>query len=156
MKTVAATPISVRMSRILEAALVYANVSPPETTSTDPIKLSCQSIATASPQILLASRTRLYLRDALLVRTRSRSADLESSSHGKVGTVASWLRLSRREEARKTAEILILRHQLTVLQRRQPHCPALNWADRALLATLPGVIPRARRQRLRLLAHPGP
>jgi hypothetical protein len=32
--------------------------------------------------------------------------------------VASWLRLSRREEAWKTAEILILRHQLAVLQRR--------------------------------------
>jgi hypothetical protein len=28
--------------------------------------------------------------------------------------VAAWLRLSRREEAWKTAEILILRHQLAV------------------------------------------
>jgi putative transposase len=46
------------------------------------------------------------------------------------------LRLSRREEAWKTAEILILRHQLAVLQRRQPRHPKLNWADRALLATL--------------------
>jgi hypothetical protein len=32
---------------------------------------------------------------------------------------ASWLRLPRREEAWKTAEILILRHQLAVLQRRE-------------------------------------
>jgi putative transposase len=31
---------------------------------------------------------------------------------------AGWLRLSRREKTWKTAEILILRHQLTVLQRR--------------------------------------
>ena len=31
---------------------------------------------------------------------------------------AAWLRLSRRKEAWKTAEILILRHQLAVLQRR--------------------------------------
>src|SRR5450432_2216159 len=31
---------------------------------------------------------------------------------------ASWLQLSRREETWKTAEILILRHQLAVLQRR--------------------------------------
>jgi len=46
---------------------------------------------------------------------------------------ASWLRLSRREEAWKTAEILILRHQLTVLQRHQPCRPKLTWADRALL-----------------------
>jgi hypothetical protein len=50
--------------------------------------------------------------------------------------VASWLRLSRREEAWQIAEILLLRHQLAVLQRRQPRRPNLNWADRALLATL--------------------
>jgi putative transposase len=37
--------------------------------------------------------------------------------------VAAWLRLSRREDAWKTAEILILRHQLTVLQRRRPRRP---------------------------------
>jgi putative transposase len=30
--------------------------------------------------------------------------------------VAAWLRLYRREEAWKTAEILILRHQLAVLR----------------------------------------
>src|SRR2546429_5183680 len=63
----------------------------------------------------------------------------------------TWLRLSRREEAWRIAEILILRHQLTVLQRRQPRRPNLNWADRALLAALLGVIPKARRHGLRLL-----
>jgi hypothetical protein len=57
--------------------------------------------------------------------------------------LAGWLRLSRREETWKTAEILILRHQLAVLQRRQPRRPKLNWADRAPLATLLGVIPKA-------------
>ena len=67
---------------------------------------------------------------------------------------ASWLRLSRREETWKTAEILILRHQLAVLQRRQPRRPNLTWADRALLATLLSVIPKARRQGLRLLITP--
>ena len=56
--------------------------------------------------------------------------------------VAAWLRLSWREETWKTAEILILRHQLAVLQRRQPRRPKLNWADRALLAALLGVIPK--------------
>src|SRR5258708_19111057 len=59
--------------------------------------------------------------------------------------LAAWLRLSRREQAWQTAEILILRHQLAVLQRRQPRRPNLNWADRALLTTLLGVIPKARR-----------
>jgi putative transposase len=68
--------------------------------------------------------------------------------------VASWLRLSRREEAWQTAEILILRHQLAVVQRRQPRRPNVNWADRALLVTLLGVIPKARRQGLRLLVTP--
>src|SRR5450755_4888963 len=46
---------------------------------------------------------------------------------------------------------------LPVLQRGQPQRPKLNWADRALLATLLGVIPRARRQgltRFILVARP--
>ena len=68
--------------------------------------------------------------------------------------VAAWLRLSQREESWQTAEILILRHQLAVLQRRQPRPPDVTWADRALLATLLGVIPKARRQGLRLLVTP--
>ena len=68
--------------------------------------------------------------------------------------VAGWLQLSRREEAQKTAEILILRHQLAVLQRHQPHRPKLNWADRALIAALLSVIPKARLQGLRLLVTP--
>jgi putative transposase len=68
--------------------------------------------------------------------------------------MVSWLRLSQREETWKTAEILILRHQLAVLQRRQPRRPALDWADRALLAILLGVIPKVRRHGLRLLVTP--
>jgi putative transposase len=68
---------------------------------------------------------------------------------------ASWLRLSRRTETWKTAEILLLRHQLAILQRRQPRRPDLDWADRALLATLLGVIPKVRRHGLRLLVTGG-
>ena len=68
--------------------------------------------------------------------------------------VAAWLRLARREETWKTAEILILRHQLAVLQRQQPRRPRLNWSDRALLAALLNVIPKAHRQALRLLVTP--
>jgi putative transposase len=68
--------------------------------------------------------------------------------------LTSWLRLSQREETWKTAEILILRHKLAVLQRRQPRRLALDWADRAVLATLFAVIPKARRQALRLLVTP--
>ena len=40
--------------------------------------------------------------------------------------VASWLQLSRHEEAWQTAEILILRHQLAELQRQQPRRPDLS------------------------------
>jgi hypothetical protein len=54
----------------------------------------------------------------------------------------------------QTAEILILRHQLAILQRRQPRRPKLNWADRALFAALLSVIPKARHHRLRLLVTP--
>ena len=43
-----------------------------------------------------------------------------------IARMTSWLRLSRREEAWKIAEILILRHQLAVLQRRQPRRPNLD------------------------------
>jgi putative transposase len=68
--------------------------------------------------------------------------------------LAAWLRLARREERWKTAEILILRHQLAVLQRRQPRRPRLDWADRALLATLLAVIPKARCHGLHLLVTP--
>ena len=68
--------------------------------------------------------------------------------------VEAWLRLSRREDTWKTAEILILRHRLTVLQRRRPCRPRLNWADRALLAALLAVIPKARRRGLRLPVTP--
>jgi putative transposase len=62
--------------------------------------------------------------------------------------VAAWLCLSRREERWKTAEILILRHQLAILQRRQPRRPKLSWADRALLAALLSVMPKTRCRRL--------
>src|ERR1022692_4089493 len=70
--------------------------------------------------------------------------------------LAAWLRLSQREETWKTAEILMLRHQLAVMQRRQPRRPNLNWADRALLTALLSLIPKARRRGLRLLVTPDP
>jgi putative transposase len=68
--------------------------------------------------------------------------------------ITTWLGLSRREGAWQTAEILILRHQLAVLQRRQPRRPHLTWADRALLAALLNATPKPRRQGLRLLVTP--
>ncbi len=46
-----------------------------------------------------------------------------------------------------------MRHQLAVLQR-QAQRPKLDWADRALFAVLLGLIPKARRHRLRLFVTP--
>jgi putative transposase len=66
----------------------------------------------------------------------------------------AWARLSRREESWKTAEILLLRHQLTVLQRQVATRPRPTCADRALIALLLEVIPKSRRAHLRLLVTP--
>ena len=53
------------------------------------------------------------------------------------------LALLSRGDAAKDLEILVLRHQLTVL-RRQASRPKLEPADRALLAAISRVLPRAR------------
>ena len=44
--------------------------------------------------------------------------------------VFSWLRLVGREEAWKEAEILLLRHQLGVLQRQQASQWSRRWTHR--------------------------
>ena len=69
------------------------------------------------------------------------------------GLVAS-LRLTRSEESSRSAEILLLRHQLTVLQRQVRVRPKTNWADRALIAVLLNVIPRSRWGGLRIFVTP--
>ena len=68
--------------------------------------------------------------------------------------LTGWLRLAGHEETWKTAEILILRHQLSAPQRQQPRRPRLDWADRALFAALFAMMPKARRHGLRLLVTP--
>jgi len=73
---------------------------------------------------------------------------------GLTNTVA-MLRLLPRNDRDKDIEVLVLRHQLAVLQhqfdgRRIQFQPA----DRALLAALLHRLPRSSLRRLRLLAHP--
>ena len=54
--------------------------------------------------------------------------------------VFGWLVLLGRSQASKDAEILVLRHEVMVL-RRQVARPQPDWADRAILAALPRLLP---------------
>jgi hypothetical protein len=67
--------------------------------------------------------------------------------------VFSWLALLARSDRAKDAEILILRHQVAVLQR-QARTPRLSWADRAVLAALARLLPSGRLRQLRLIISP--
>ena len=72
-----------------------------------------------------------------------------------VSSAMSLLRLSRREEWWKNAEILMLRHQLAVALRERPRAPArLTWPDRAWLALLAGTLPIDRLAGMRLIVTP--
>jgi putative transposase len=62
-----------------------------------------------------------------------------------------WMVLRIRSDTSKDIEILVLRHQLAVLQRREPR-PRMSWADRALTAVLARLLPA--RRRLGLIVTP--
>ncbi|MGD0255553.1 MAG: integrase core domain-containing protein [Acidimicrobiales bacterium] len=58
-----------------------------------------------------------------------------------VRRVAEAIRIHRMDVVAKDAEILVLRHQLAVLQRQIAR-PRFTWSDRALVSALAGLVPR--------------
>jgi putative transposase len=65
--------------------------------------------------------------------------------------VFGWLALLARSDRAKDAEILILRHQIAVLQVKAPR---LSWADRAVLAALARLLTGSQLRQLRLIVSP--
>jgi len=67
----------------------------------------------------------------------------------------SWMVLRIRSDTTKEIEILVLRHQLAVLQRRTPR-PRIGWPDRALIAALTRLLPNPPPTRVPRHAHDNP
>jgi len=63
--------------------------------------------------------------------------------------------LLARSDTAKDAEILTLRHEVTVLRRTNPR-PKMSWLDRAVLSTLSRLLPVPLRQLARRGGSPGP
>jgi hypothetical protein len=57
--------------------------------------------------------------------------------------VLSWLALLARSDAAKDVEILVLRHEVSVLRQHNPR-RALTWIDRAFLSALSTLLPLLR------------
>jgi putative transposase len=67
--------------------------------------------------------------------------------------LCGWLALLPRSDNVKNTELLVLRHQIAVLQR-QVGSPRMSWADRAILAGLTQRLSTAHRRQLSLIVTP--
>jgi putative transposase len=86
----------------------------------------------------------------LLLRRWSEPARSADGAEADVLTFAkllAWTALRTRSDTTKDIEILVLRHQLAVLQRRRPR-PRISWTDRAVISALGRLLPARRRRGL--------
>jgi putative transposase len=65
--------------------------------------------------------------------------------------LTGWVVLLARSSASKDAELLVLRQEVAVLRSQNPR-PRLDWADRAVLATLAELLPTKSLRMCRLVA----
>jgi Homeodomain-like domain len=153
--------ILIGIAAALIGSLIASALGVGETRGIDWIKLIIQVALAAAGVALVAGRY------AVGCRYSDRALDLGRSYRPRLATVAplqpppeatpvlprlAYLTLCRstqllallaRGDAAKELEILVLRHQLAVLRRQTPR-PKLQPADRALLAAVGRILPRAR------------
>jgi hypothetical protein len=140
-------PLGGRRVRVIAQVRRFKCVSRrcPQSTFSEQIPGLTTPFARRTPVVLLklGRRCNLGRLVAVLVRLVYRS----------LAALLSWLALSARSSASKNAEILILRHEVAVLRRGNPK-PRIDWADRAVLAALARILPKAlRAHRIVTRAH---
>jgi hypothetical protein len=115
---------------------------------------SVMAVDLVSPAESREAESGIWLRESLFVG-HCRYSCHYGSRIWRCCACSGWLALLGRSDRAKDAQILILRHQVAVLQR-QVKTPRLAWADRAVLAALARILPSGQLGQLRLIISPRP